>query len=264
MSFAISHCRRCNRASAPQSGASGAGLFLLGIIATTGSVARHAQSEHHTRNEFSLGFMTSTWSLDARSRKSAPDWSTSAIAQYRTPQWRFRLTAPYYFGTAPNGRDLGGLGRLSIGADYYSRLDSRTVLTPYARALIDTGAMPRRITGGSAGELGIGATHTFDRQWSATARVGYRFQERTSARSRSSFPTWELAAGYRPSSRDAFQLAIVNQPTRFDGLPDARYLSLAWSHSFRPGLSLQFYTTAGLTPTSPDYGVGVGGMFRLD
>jgi hypothetical protein len=208
--------------------------------------------------------MMSTWSLDARSRKFAPDWSTSAIVQYRTPQWRFRLTAPYYFGTAPNGRDLGGLGRLSVGADFYRRLDSRTVLTPYARALVDTGDMPRRVTGGNAAEFGIGATHMFDRRWSATARVGYRFQERTSLHSRTSVPTWELAAGYRPSSRDALQLSIVNLPTHYAVLPDSRYLALAWNHSLRPGWTLQFYTTAGLTPTSPDYGVGVGGMFRLD
>ena len=238
--------------------------FLLGIIAIAGSVACHAQSAHRTRDQFSLGFMTSTWSLDARSAKIAPDSSTTAIAQYRTPQWRFRLMAPYYFGTAPNGRDLGGLGRLSVGGDYYGRLDSRTVLTPYARALVDTGDLPRRVTGGSAAELGIGATHMFDRKWSATARVGYRVQERTSPHSRTSVATWELAAGYRPSSRDALQLAIVNLPTRFAVLPDARYLSLAWNHGFSPRLSLQFYTTAGLTPTSPDYGVGVGGMFRLD
>jgi hypothetical protein len=155
------------------------------------------------------------------------------------------------------------MGRLMVGADYYDRLSPHTVLTPYARALIDTGYMHRHVTGGSAGELGIGATYTFVHRWSATARAGYRFQQRTSARFKSSFPTWELAVGYSPSSRDALQLAVVNLPTRFAGFPDARYLSLAWNHGFRPGLSMQFYATAGLAPTSPDYGVGIGGMFRL-
>ena len=249
MSFAITHRQQCT---------------LLGIMALGGSVACHAQTGQHTRDPFSLGFMMSTWSLDARSEKIAPDSSTTAIVQFRTPQWRFRLTAPYYFGTAPNGRDLGGLGRLSVGADYYRRLDSRTVLTPYARALVDTGDMPRRVTGGSAAELGIGATHAFGRRWSATARVGYRFQERTSLHSRTLVPTWELGAGFRPSIHDALQISIVNLQTRYAVLPDARYLALAWNHGFSPRLSLQFYTTAGLTPTSPDYGVGVGGMFRLD
>jgi len=228
-----------------------------------GSVACHAQSAHHARDPLSFGLMTSTWSLDAHSRRAAPEWSTTAIVQYRTPEWRFRLTAPYYFGTAANGRDLGGLGRLIVGADYYRRLSLHTILTPYARALIDTGAMPGRVTGGSAGELGIGATYTALGHLSMTARVGYRVQQRVSAHSRSSSPTWELAASYRPSGRDAFQLAIVDLPTRFVGLQDARYLALFWNHAFRPKWSMQFYATAGLTPTSPNYGVGIGGMFRL-
>jgi len=66
------------------------------------------------------------------------------------------------------------------------------------------------------------------------------------------------------SGRDVFQLAIVDLPTRFVELQDARYLALFWNHAFRPRWSMQFYATAGLTPTSPNYGVGIGGMFRLN
>jgi hypothetical protein len=267
MLLAIAHFRRIRRGFAQNTGGARAGigtyLTVLGFIATMGGVGCRAQSAHDTGTQLAFGFMTSTWSLDERSRRHAPRWSETAIAQYRTPYWRFRLAAPYFFGTAPNGRDLGGLGRLIFGADYYNRISPRTLLTPYARVLIDTGDLPRRVTGGNAGEVGIGATFTADPRWSTSVRVGYRFQQTISARSRSSFPTWELAEGFRLSSRDALQLAIVNRPTRIVGLQDARYLALEWNHAFHPGWSMQFYATAGLTRTSPNYGVGVGGMFRL-
>ncbi len=267
MRFTNSGRQRYWRNSAPRAGAasihSGRSLVSLGLITAIVSTACDARTTHETRNHASLGLMTSTWSLDARSRAVAPHWALTSIAQYRTPEWRFRLAAPYYLGSSPRGRDLSGFGRVIVGADYYRRLSRFIVLTPYVRALIDTGSLPRRITGGNAAEPGIGATFTFASRWSATLRAGYRFQQSLSTRSRASFPTWELAAGYGASARDAFQLALVNMPTRFVGFQDARYLALGWNHVLRPEWTMQFYATAGLTPTSPDYGVGVGGMFRL-
>lgn len=107
------------------------------------------------------------------------------------------------------------------------------------------------------------AIRTFAPQWSATARVGYRFQETMTARARSSSAAWELAAGYRPSSRDAFEIAPVNRPTRVAGFEDARELVLRWIHAICRAWPPQRYGTAGLTATSPHYGVGVGGIFRF-
>ncbi|MDY0329626.1 MAG: hypothetical protein RBR52_03910 [Thiomonas sp.] len=196
--------------------------------------------------------------------------------------WRVKLTVPYVSesglpvgstlsgntvvggGSSTQTHSASGLGDVWLAGHYkiFQGVGLTPSITPYAKIKFGTASSDNGLgTGKNDYELGVGLQQIIGNNWFPFANLGYRFVGNPTGQNLRNIAVYQLGASYAASQQNIFTLMYAAQQALVAGAPAPSDLIAAWNYNLTPnGSGFQVYVDKGLSHSSANFGVGIGGQ----